>query len=268
MGIVFAVASALPLLFAFFGTTEREEYLGQEKPRLMPALRLALRNKPYVMGLLIFLMTWVAVVALQDTLLYYIKHVVERERHSELIMSTVFVTAMLALPLWNWVAQRWSKRWAYIGGVAFWAVVQMALTAMTPATGLEIIVLLSLLAGIGVAAAHVLPWAMIPDAIEWGELRSGVRHEGILYSLVTLCRKVATSLAIPATLVLLQITGYDGLAGRQPASAIWGIRIVIGPIPALLLGLGILFAALYPLSREQHAEITRELARRRTTTAD
>ena len=67
---------------------------------------------------------------------------------------------------------------------------------------------------------------------------------------------------------LLQITGYDGLPEWQPASALRGIRIVIGPIPAALLALGILFALLYPWGREQHAEITRELRRRRSATAE
>jgi GPH family glycoside/pentoside/hexuronide:cation symporter len=121
---------------------------------------------------------------------------------------------------------------------------------------------LCFLAGIGVSAAHVLPWAIIPDAIEWGELQTGRRH-----SLVTLLRKAATSIAIPATLCLLHLTGYDGLAAQQPASALLGLRLVIGPIPALLLCLGIVFAFFYPLTREKHAEVVAELARRRAATA-
>jgi GPH family glycoside/pentoside/hexuronide:cation symporter len=268
MGIVFGIASALPLLLVFFGTTEREEYMHQEQPRLSQTLRVAAKNRPYVFGLFIFLTTWIAVVILQDTLLYYIKYVVEREADSELIMSTVFVTAIFALPIWNWVAHRWSKRWAYVGGIAFWAVVQMVLITLTPATALGVILFLCVLAGIGVAAAHVLPWSIIPDAIEWGELQTGERHEGVYYSLVTLFRKIATSIAIPATLWLLELTGYDGLAARQPASALMGIRIVIGPIPAVLLGLGILFALLYPLTREKHTEVVRELEERRTASGD
>jgi GPH family glycoside/pentoside/hexuronide:cation symporter len=268
MGVVFGVLSAVPLVLVFLGTVEREVYQRQRRPALLGALRTALRNKPFVYGLLIFLATWISVVILQDTLLYYIKHVVERESESEVIMATVFVVAMLALPIWNWAARRWGKRWAYVGGIAFWAVVQMVLITLTSATGLGTILLLCVLAGIGVAAAHVLPWAILPDAVEWGEFKTGERNEGMLYSLVTLCRKVATSIAIPGTLLLLEITGYDGLADRQPASALLGIRVVIGPIPAALLGLGILFALLYPLTREKHAEVVRILEARRATTRE
>jgi GPH family glycoside/pentoside/hexuronide:cation symporter len=265
MGVLFAVASALPLLLVFFGTREREEYMQQKQPTLRQSLRVALGNKPFVYGLLIFLMTWIAVVILQDSLAYFIKHVVHREADSELIMATVFVTAIVALPLWNWVSQRSSKRWAYIGGIAFWAVVQIVLVTVTTDTSLAVILFLCFLAGIGVAAAHVLPWAIIPDSIEWGELQTGERHEGMLYSLVTLLRKAATSIAIPATLWLLHFTGYDGLAEQQPASAQVGLRIVVGPIPAVLLCLGIVFAYFYPLTRRKHAEVVRELESRRTS---
>jgi GPH family glycoside/pentoside/hexuronide:cation symporter len=42
-----------------------------------------------------------------------------------------------------------------------------------------------------------------------------------------------------------------------------GIRLVIGPIPAVLLTGGIIFAAFYPLSRQQHRKIVEELRLRR-----
>ena len=128
---------------------------------------------------------------------------------------------------------------------------------------MPVILFLCVLAGIGVAAAHVLPWAIIPDAIEWDEWQTGQRHEGMFYSLTTLAQKVATSVALPLVLLLLEFTGYVPNATQQPASALLGMRIVMGPVPAVLLGIGILFAILYPLSREQHAQVVQALERRR-----
>jgi Na+/melibiose symporter-like transporter len=63
--------------------------------------------------------------------------------------------------------------------------------------------------------------------------------------------------------MLLEVTGYVANAPQQSAGALWGIRIVIGPIPALFLGTGILLALRYPLSREQYGRILRELEARR-----
>jgi GPH family glycoside/pentoside/hexuronide:cation symporter len=75
--------------------------------------------------------------------------------------------------------------------------------------------------------------------------------------------KVANSLAVPLSLLLLEFTGYVSNAAEQPASALLGIKIVIGPIPAALLFAGILFAVFYPLSREKYTEVVSELEKRR-----
>ncbi|HSR30668.1 MAG TPA: MFS transporter [Anaerolineae bacterium] len=263
MGVTFGIISALPLLFVFFGTRERPEFMEQEKPGLRQSLRAAIKNRPFVFGLVIFLLTWVAVEILQATLLFFIKYVVQRESESDLIMATIFVTAILTLPLWEWLSRRWSKRWAYIAGIAFWAAVQIVMITLNASTGLALILGMCVMAGIGVGVAHVLPWSMIPDAIEWGELQTGERHEGMFYSLITLTKKVAASLAVPAVALILQFTGYVPNAALQPPTALLGIRIVIGPIPAVLLCGGILFALLYPLGREQYTQVLEELKSQR-----
>ena len=213
-------------------------------------------------------MKWIAVNILQANLLFFIKYQVRREGQSDLIMATIFVTAIVALPLWEWASRRWNKRLAYAGGIAFWAIVQMVLITVTAATPLSLLLVLCVLAGIGVSAAHVLPWSILPDAVEWGELQSGQRNEGMFYSLITLTQKIATSIAIPLTLVLLEATGYVANATEQPASALTGIRVLIGPIPAATLCLGILFALFYPLTRESHAELVETLEERRVASGE
>jgi Na+/melibiose symporter-like transporter len=90
-------------------------------------------------------------------------------------------------------------------------------------------------------------------------LRVALRNKPFLFAL---------GIAIPAMLWLLHFTGYDGLAEQQRDSALLGLRLVIGPIPALLLCLGIVLAFLYPLTRRKHAEVVSELERRRSATPE
>ncbi len=264
MGIIFGVVSALPLLITFFGTRERQEFMQQEQPGIKESLRAAFKNRPFIFSAGIYLVTWMCMDILQTTLLYFVKYVMRREGQSDLIMGVIFVVAIFALPVWNWVSSRWNKRKAYIAGSAFLATVLMVLISLNAATPFNLLLGLCVLAGIGVGAAHVLPWAIIPDAIEWDELQTGERHEGMFYSLVTLMQKIASSVAIPLVLLVLDFTGYVPNSAQQPANALLGIRIVIGPIPAVILLLGILFAVMYPLDRERFAEVNRELENRRT----
>lgn len=129
-------------------------------------------------------------------------------------------------------------------------------------------VLLASLAGIGISAVHVLTWAMIPDAVEVDELESGARHEGMFYALVTLFRKAASSIAIPMTALVLGWSGYVSNSAQQAESAVWAIRILIGPVASLFLLGRILFARFYPLTREAHAETREQIAARREAVPD
>jgi GPH family glycoside/pentoside/hexuronide:cation symporter len=268
MGLVFGLAGALPVLATFFGTRERQEYQEQEQPGILDSLRAAAKNRPFVFSTAMFLLTWVAIKLLESSLLFFIKYVAQRESQSSLIMATIFVVAIIVLPAWDWVVHRTNKRWAYVAGIGFWAVVQLAITVLDASTGLGWVLFLCTLAGIGVSAAHVIPWSMMPDAIEWDELQTGERHEGMFYSLVTLAQKVATSLALPLALLLLDATGYVANAPEQSATALLGIRILVGPIPAVLLCVAIVFAILYPLGRQEHAAVRRELQVRKARGAE
>jgi GPH family glycoside/pentoside/hexuronide:cation symporter len=147
--------------------------------------------------------------------------------------------------------------------MAFFIVILVVLVFLQPTTPLAIVYIVSVLAGVGVAAAHVIPAAIMPDAIEWDELKTGQRHEGMFYSLMVLSRKMGASIIIPIAVGLLGVFGYDGEAAVQPHTAVIALRTMVATIPALLLTAGIIFAWFYPLSREQHHEVTRQLAERR-----
>jgi GPH family glycoside/pentoside/hexuronide:cation symporter len=264
MGAIFGLVSALPLFLVFFGTRERPEFMNKEQTvGLKDSIKMTWQNKPFIFGLIMFLFNGVTMSIIQVILLYYVKYVVLREAQSDMIMATIFVVAMIALPLWEWISRRLNKRWAYISGIAFLAVVLLILSSLTPQTGMVFIMVLCVLAGIGVSAMHVMPWAIIPDAIEYGEWKTGERQEGMFYSLITLAQKVASSIAVPGALLILQASGYVANSTTQPTSAIFGIRMVAGPIPAFTLCMGILFTLLFPLGRENYKEITDQLKERR-----
>jgi GPH family glycoside/pentoside/hexuronide:cation symporter len=95
----------------------------------------------------------------------------------------------------------------------------------------------------------------------------------MFYSIVTLAQKIASSVAIPLALLLLQAAGYRGATAAggemiaatvgQDARALNAIRLLVGPVPAALLLVGILFALNYPLTREEHRRVAAELELRR-----
>jgi len=264
MAMVAAVIAATPFLIVFLSTKEKKEFQRQELPKFIPSLKAAFKNRPFVFGAMMYLFTWMTIIVVESNLQFFIIHIVQRQSQSMIIMVSIFVTAIFALPIWNWVSKNWNKRYAYIGGVAFWAVVMMILIFMSPETPFWLILILCIMAGIGVSAAQVLPWSIIPDAIEWEEWQTGERNEGMFYSLITLLGKVGMAIAQPVGLLILQLTGFkEGQGVIQSPTALLGVRLVMGPLPALLLLSGILMAVFYPLTREQHHEVVKALRLRR-----
>jgi GPH family glycoside/pentoside/hexuronide:cation symporter len=264
MGAAFGIFCILPLWVTFFSTRERKEFMQQPQAGIRQSIAAVRNNHPFFFSLVIYLFTWVTIAIIQLILLYFIKHVVRQEAQSDLIMATIFVVAMIALPFWEWVSRKLNKRWAYIGGIAFLAVVLLAISSLGPSSSLALILGLCVLAGIGVSAAHVIPWSILPDAIEYGELQTGERHEGMFYSLISLAQKIGVSVTLPLALLILDRSGYIPNSAVQPESAVNGIRLIAGPIPAVLCGLGILFAFLYPIGRDNYTDIARRLEARRS----
>jgi len=270
MGVGAGVAfiSILPMLAVFLGTREKAKYQEQKQPDLKESILAAIKNKPFLYAAGIFLLGLTALDITQSTLLYFLKYHLQLEENYDLVFGLLFVAALVSFPFWNWVANRWDKKRAVIFGMLFLAAAIIMMGFMRPEWGLPVLLILSAFVGVGLGAVQVLTWAMIPDAVEWDELQTGQRHEGMFYSLVQTLRKVGSSLSLPFVLLMLEWTGYVANAPTQPRSTIIGIQSLIGPIPAIFLFIGIFFATRYPLDRKHFAEIRAELGKRQTGEAE
>ena len=108
---------------------------------------------------------------------------------------------------------------------------------------------------------------MVPDIVEYDQIRTGQRREGSYYAFASFFQKLATGFAIWAMGQVLAWAGYinptpSNPFPAQPEQAVQAIRWFAGPIPALLLVLAIVFAWFYPITREQHQATLEELTAR------
>ncbi len=259
VGLGVAVVSILPMYFVFFGTRESMDYQSVQKTGFKESLSAAFKNKPFLYAIGIFLTTWAALDIVQANLLYFLKYRMGISEHEDIVFGLLFVAALISIPFWQWASKRWDKRRAYIGGMVFLTFVLISFGLLPPQWGLPAVYVLGSLAGIGLGAVQILPWSMIPDVIEWDELNTGTRHEGMFYSLVTLFRKIASSFSIPLLLLILEWTGYSAGALVQPRSAVIGIQLLMGPIPTIFLVFGIICAIFYPIGRDSYLEIRRKI---------
>jgi GPH family glycoside/pentoside/hexuronide:cation symporter len=113
---------------------------------------------------------------------------------------------------------------------------------------------------------------MIPDVIELDELNTGQRREGIFYGFMVLLQKFGLALGLFLVGLTLKTSGFISSAEgdvlpTQPESALFAIRIAIGPLPTIVLILGLILAYFYPITQEVHAEIRLKLLEKQTKTS-
>jgi len=245
------------LIFAVIREPARGVQAAQEarETPFRDSLRAAWANIPFRFAAGLYLLNWVTfdlvALMLPYYLLYWIAggHLVTQVSLlgvelalESAVLGLLLIAAIAALPLWNGMAHRWGKRETYIVGMLFWAGVQLVLYFVPPGR-VNLVLLMAVLAGLSVSTAHVMPEAIFPDVIEWDELRTGRRQDLGWFG--------------------YQTPPKEAVVFQQPPSALQAIRVLTGPMGAVLLLSAVLMAWFYPITRERHARIRRLLARRR-----
>lgn len=275
---IFGASAVIPYLLIFFVVREKSS---RERPPEMVSFKetvhTAWQNVPFRYATALYMLNWVAFDLVGVMLPYFLVYWIAQGNLlatvpgigmpiESVVLGAMLITAVIVLPFWTWLAHKLSKRIAYIIAIAFWVLLLLVMNFVPPLAYTRVVIM-SVLMGISVSAAHVLPDAIFPDVIDWDELRTGKRHEGIYYGIKNFIRKLTTAFAIFLALQVLGWLGYQvppegAISFTQPDSAILGIRILIGPIGiALLLGV-IVVTWFYPLSRERHNRMRRLLAHR------
>jgi GPH family glycoside/pentoside/hexuronide:cation symporter len=217
-----------------------------------------------VMGL--YLLSWTTASILAAVLIYFANYYLRVPEQANYFVLAAQGSAILFIPVIVKISQRLDKRRAFMLGSLTWVVVLLGISAIR-ADQLGLAYTLAALAGFGIATAYVVPWSMVPDVVEYDEVRSGQRREGSYYAFASFFQKLATGLALWGMGQALAITGYitplpSGPLPVQPQAAVTAIRVFTGPIPAVLLFLAVLFAWKYPITRESHQATLQELAKR------
>jgi Na+/melibiose symporter-like transporter len=103
---------------------------------------------------------------------------------------------------------------------------------------------------------------MMPDVIEYDEFLTGERREGIFYGMNAMITKVTGALGMLICGWGLKLSGYVEGAVQTPR-ALFGIRFIFALLPVLLMLACIPLLLRYPVTRESHAALVKELEKRR-----
>ncbi len=269
MGGVIVLSNVLTFLF----TEERhfKEEREADDPGFVEGVKIALRNRPFLFVVAIYLLSWLCIQFVQANMLLYVRYWVGGEEGFIQLAFALQVSAFIFLIFWSRMSQKWSKRKVYYVGMSFWIAVEIVLFFVQPGQ-FNLLLILAVLAGVGVSVGYLIPWSMLPDVIELDELETGQRREGIFYGFFVFLQKLGISLGLAFSNFILEATGYinaEDLANppEQPTAVLLALRIFVSLVPVVILLISFPIVHRYPITREKHAEIRAALAARKHTLA-
>ena len=164
-----------------------------------------------------------------------------------------------------------------VGGLFLFAAPLGIIPVSDGNTGLDLIVYIAaqLIMALGMGIYSTVSWAMMGDAIDYNEWKTGSREEGIVYSLHSFFRKLAQGVGPALALIIMQGMGYvnnatDPVTGAEFIDVnllSWDFALELRSLVAVLylvagvmlfIGLGLV----YNLDKKTLAKMTNELQER------
>lgn len=230
-----------------------------EKGSIIKTFIMTLRNKNFVMYILLFLGYNILRACLLGAMNYGFRFVLKLPAiYSTIVMAAYLLSSLLTTPIWTIIIKKIdNNRKVMLLGAILSCIFTFPITFLT---GLVSWMILITLWGVGIAGLYVANRPAFADIIDENVLKTGKRQEGIYNGVSLFIMRFAVVAQAIIFAVVHELTGFVEGADTQSASAIWGIQLTMGAIPMLFLFFGTLaFWKYYDLTPSKVKEIKAKL---------
>lgn len=260
---VFASAGLLFQYYCYANIKERfvAPHHTPDKKIALSGYKALFRNLPLLILCLVNLFTFSAFNVKLAVQVYYCQYNLQNINIVPYMGFFSIGSIFVGVALVPFFSKRIGKKATYILGSAIWVAADTA-AYFFAGDPLKFIVF-ACFAFFGAAFINTLNWALVSDAVEYGEWKTGIRNEGLVYSFFTFFRKLSQAVAgfIPG--IVLAAVGYMPNV-VQSAKALKGIHGLMFIYPgALALATIVVMTFLYKLTEARYKNIITELNQRK-----
>lgn len=259
--IVFCVIAMAMLFICFFATKERVsiEAAKQKTVPIGKSLKALFVNKYWALAMALWGMLSVYSTVIGTDLTYYCKYVLGNDLFMSPIYTAEQAPMVIIIFLMPLGLRRFGKRNMALAGAVLVVLGQLLFFINPASFGLAMAS--AIVKGIGQAPLFGAIFSLIADSIEYGQWKTHLRTEGMIYSAASIGSKLGAGLTSALLGIILEHAGYDGLAVTQSSSAMSAISNVYLWGPIIVWGITALFLYLWKLDK-QYPSIMKELAER------
>ncbi len=254
----FGVLAVIAFIACFALTRERVTQVSDEKGTLGQEITTLLRNDQWVIIAALFFVLLIGIVLRAGSAAYYIKWFAARPDLTAAFLTTGTVAQMIGASTASWFTARFDKVPSYILSQIIVGAGSIALY-FTPAGNIALIMALYALINFFVQLGAPILFAMAADTVEYGELKTGRRVTGLVFSGALLMLKLGVAVGGWLIGLILAGSGYSGQAETQTPEAIKAILLSVTLLPAVAHLLLIPIVSLYKLNRKRCSEIRQQL---------
>ncbi len=234
---------------------------GKSEPITLQFKRI-FNNKKFLKVISLYILLWCALQLMQTVALIYVEDVINVPSEIANWVPIPFqISALIGLQIWTKVSNKLNRISALKYGAIIWIIsctAALFLPSLSKVSLLNnglfidinnlilfiVLIFIICLIGIGASTAYLIPWSLLPDAID----EDPEKPAGLYTAWMVLIQKIGIGLSVQVLGLLLYASGYQSCfveesslnIVEQSSLAQLTIRLCIGFIPSLLVIIGLL----------------------------
>lgn len=198
-----------------------------------------------------------AITLFSKNIIYFSKYTLDQITLGGTALILLTLGKSLCQPLWVFLARTIGKKQS-LQVSHFCLMVLLAVFYFTASLSPWLFFLYSFFIGCTIGGIYMLNWAILPDVIEYGQWKSGVRMEATVFGMFTLLNKVSIGVGVFILSVLLSLSGFEANS-VQSEQASDAIVLLMCLLPALGCMISLLLLTRYTISAEAHNQMVKAI---------
>ncbi len=214
--LVMGVLGFICFQFMIRNTTIRvdsEVKVNEDQPKfnVFKAMGNFLRNRPAVGATLAAMGMFIGMQGATTAVSVVFQRYYQNAQISGIVQLFAMIPIVFFTPLARKMVTKYGKKELSVVGAICSIIGALGLFIITPQNrnlDLVIYIICQLVYSLGLGIYSTVSWAMMGDAIDYNEWKTGKREEGIVYSLHSFFRKLAQGVGPAVALIVMQTMGY------------------------------------------------------------
>lgn len=263
VAILYGIIFALCHIFCFAKTKEAVTVPEKKKIPIKLQIKTVAQNKPYLLALIGQFLFGVTLYGRNADALYYFKYVEGSETLFTTYSLVIIIPSIIGAGLFQILFKLTENKGRTASILAFCTGVSMlSLYLFSPVESAVAFYIFSGLTQFFFAGFNTAIYAIIPDCVEYGEWKTGIRNDGFQYSFISLGNKIGMAIGTSVLAAALSCAGFEANI-KQNEAVLSIMKHSFSTIPGVLWIITAVVLFFYRLNKKSYNKIVDEIKERK-----